>query len=140
MSPGNNQYLLMSGAGLVIAIFGYFKKARVAHLSKIGVRVDGVVFSMEQDSKINFGSQTSSTTWYPVIRFVTAEKEWVTQRYNIYAFPGKYREGDKVSVVYNPDKITEFIIDDDTGMFINYFVWIGILLIVAGIAVFILRN
>jgi len=126
--------LLIGGLGLVFTVIGYFSRSKTQKIMKSGVRVEGVVFSTERD--IELGSQGSITSSvYPIIRFVTAEKEWVTQKYNITSFP-RYEEGDKVTVIYNPENITEFILDDFSTKAVGYFFWLGILAIAIAAGLF----
>jgi hypothetical protein len=108
-----NRDLIIAGAGLAFTILGYVNRQKIGRLAKSGVKVEGVVFSVDAEVDVNFGSQYSGSSRYPTIRFVTAEKEWVTQKYNVTTFPG-YKAGDKVTVIYNPENITEFILDDNS--------------------------
>jgi len=126
-----NRDLIIGGIGLTFTIVGYVNRQKIGRLTKSGVKVEGVVFAMEPEAEVNIGigdQYTSGSSRYPTIRYVTTEKEWVTQKYNVTAFPG-YKVGDKVSVIYNPEKITEFILDDKSTKMISYFFWLGILMI-----------
>jgi len=55
------------------------------------------------------GKNIDSNTNYPVIRFVTTEKEWIIEEYSISTLPGFLKKGQKITVVYNPDNPREFI-------------------------------
>jgi hypothetical protein len=43
--------------------------------------------------------------YYPVVRFLTDKKEWITQQLNIGQTP-PMKEGTKVEVIYDPDEPT----------------------------------
>lgn len=134
-----NRDLLIGGIGLAFTIIGYINRQKVGRLAKSGVKVEGVVFSVESEVDVNIGSQyTNGSSRYPIIRFVTADNEWVTQKYNVSAFPG-YKAGDKVTVIYNQEKIAEFILDDTSTKIIGYFFWLGILTIAVAAGLFALQ-
>lgn len=124
---------------MAFTIIGYINRQKVGRLAKSGVKVEGVVFSVESEVDVNIGSQyTNGSSRYPIIRFVTADNEWVTQKYNVSAFPG-YKAGDKVTVIYNQEKIAEFILDDTSTKIIGYFFWLGILTIAVAAGLFALQ-
>jgi hypothetical protein len=139
MMTNENRDLLIGGIGLAFTIIGYINRQKVGRLAKSGVKVEGVVFSVESEVDVNIGSQyTNGSSRYPIIRFVTADNEWVTQKYNVSAFPG-YKAGDKVTVIYNQEKIAEFILDDTSTKIIGYFFWLGILTIAVAAGLFALQ-
>ena len=139
MITNEERDLIIAGIGLAFTAVGYVNRQKIGRLAKSGVKVEGVVFSVETEAEVNIGSQyTTGSSRYPTIRFVTAEKEWVTRKYNVSAFPG-YKEGDKVTVIYNPEKITEFILDDTSTKVMGYFFWLGILLIALACGLFALQ-
>lgn len=106
-------------------------------LLKTGVRVEGIVFRIEYERSID----NKGGTYYPVIRFVTAEKEWVTEQYGIGSSPSAYNEGDKVNVVYDTADIKHFIIDNwQTKLLGPALVIIGVLLIIGVIIYYILHQ
>jgi len=70
---------------------------------KTGREAEGVIFDFVQNN--NMQNQAK----YPIIRFITSEKEWITEAYNI-AVPGFFKKGQKVIIVYNPDNPKEFIV------------------------------
>jgi len=73
-------------------------------IAKNGTQTEGVVFDIVASNNIN------SQAKYPLIRFVTAKKEWITEQYNISTLPGLFKKGQKVIVVYNPDNPKEFFV------------------------------
>lgn len=80
-------------------------------LQSEGTQAEGVVFEVNYVSDIAVDTSTGSMgMYYPVIRFLTKENEWITRQYNIGRYPSAYREGDKVVVFYDPDDPTSFII------------------------------
>jgi len=139
MITNENRDLIIAGVGLAFTILGYVNRQKIGRLAKSGIKVEGVVFSVETEVDVNVGSQyTNVSSRYPIIRFVAAEKEWVTEKYNVTAFPG-YKAGDKVTVIYNPENITEFMLDDTSTKMIGYFFWLGILMIAIGAGLFALQ-
>jgi len=99
MMTNENPDLIIAGVGLALTIIGQVNRQKVGTLAKSGVKVEGVVFSVEPEVDVNSGSQYAiGSSPYPTIRFVTADNEWVMQKYNESAFPG-YKAGDKVAVI-----------------------------------------
>lgn len=136
-----NASFLTAGLGLVFTLVGYFKGKEIKKIKESGIKAEGVVFSLEfENSSFNNGSDYDTSRspgmYYPVIRYVTAEKEWVTEKYNIGSYPSKYQEGDKVPVIYDPENIKEFIIDNNSVNIIQHAFWFGIGLIAVGAVLF----
>ena len=52
------------------------------------------------------------------VRFTTQTKQWITADLNtngIFLFPGQFKEGQSVSVVYDPANPTDFTLDNLRG-------------------------
>ncbi|WP_183573219.1 DUF3592 domain-containing protein [Mucilaginibacter sp. X5P1] len=65
--------------------------------------------------------------YHPVIRYVTKQKDWITEEYDIGNYPCLYNEGDKVTVIYDPIDNKKFIINDKSTKYIGpFFIVIGI--------------
>ena len=71
-------YLFMLVIGVAFTYVGIFQQRKRRKLLGKGTKVDGVVFNL-----IEGGSTKNSSVYYPVVRFPTAEGEWVTQKYDI---------------------------------------------------------
>lgn len=68
-----------------------------------GIETDGIIYGF--DSSEIYDSSAS----YPVIRFLTREKVWITEKADI-ALPRFFlKEGQKVTVIYNAENPKEFI-------------------------------
>ena len=130
-------YLIVIGIGLVATIVGYKKKKEIKRLRQSGVKVDGVVFKLEYEA---FSPSSNDYLYYPVVRYLTVEKEWVTEKYMFGSYPSKYNEGDTVPIIYNRENIKEFIIDDNSSKLIGYLLWFGPAIIAVDIIVFIIKN
>jgi hypothetical protein len=79
-------------------------RLRAKKIAKNGTQTEGMVFDVVESSNIN------SRAKYPIIRFVTSKKEWITEQYNISTLPGLFKKGQQVIVVYNPDNPKEFFV------------------------------
>ncbi|WP_419698852.1 DUF3592 domain-containing protein [Mucilaginibacter sp. NFX135] len=128
--------LLASGAFLVVLGIGKLNERR--KLLKTGAKVDGVVFSVEEEWGVG---TRRSRLYYPVIRYVTIEKEWVTKRYEVGTYPPAYNEGDHVTVIYDLADIEHYIIDNITTKLLGpVFIILGILLMLGVGAYYILNQ
>lgn len=121
--------LLLLAGGAFLTVWGIGKLNERSKLLKNGFKVDGVVFSLEEEWGIGL---KRSKLYYPVIRFVTIEKEWVTKRYGIGTYPSAYTEGDKVIVIYDKADNEHFILDNTVTKLLGPLcIIIGILLMLS---------
>jgi len=125
----SNQFideLIVLLIGIIFLIIGFFKRRQRKYFFQKGIKTEGVVLRIE---KRHDGLQNDDVLYYPVVRYVTKEKDWITEKYSIGLYSFAYKEGDKVSVFYQPDEPIKFIIDDTSTSLI------GPLLIIMGIGV-----
>jgi hypothetical protein len=128
MNATIDELLLLAG-GAFLVVLGVGKLNERRKLLKTGAKVEGVVFSMEEEWGVG---RERSKLYYPVIRYVTIEKEWVTKRYEIGTSPPAYNEGDRVTVIYDKVDNEHFIIDNITTKLLGpVCIIIGVLLIIA---------
>ena len=114
MNVNYDELILLTG-GAFLAVWGFAKMNERSKLRANGVKVEGVVFDMERDPALTISIGTdsgSNRSYYPIVRFVTADKEWVTQKYDIGSYPAAYDIGDKVNIIYDTGDPKHFIIDD----------------------------
>jgi hypothetical protein len=94
--------LIFIAMGLALLYVAFNLRKNTKKIAINGIETEGVVFDLIQ-------SDTSeSNARYPLIRFVTAEKVWITERYNISTVAGIFKKGQKVTVVYNSDDPSKF--------------------------------
>lgn len=118
-------YLFMLVIGVAFTYAGILQKRKRAGLLGKGIKAEGEV------SELVFGGATkNSSVYYPVIRFLTLEKEWVTQKYDIGGSSNAYHLGDKVKVIYDPENPLNFTIDDTRAKVVGpLFAVIGIVIL-----------
>jgi hypothetical protein len=97
-------------------------------ISREGIKTEGVIFDIEQESGAN-----NSSNNYPIVRFLTNQNIWITKRSKIGFIPGLYKKGKKVLVIYKEDNPEVFYIKDSLTFIIP------ILMISAG-AIFIIIS
>lgn len=100
----NIDIIIAVGIGLSLLLFGIYFRKKISKINKNGIEVEGIVFDTVQSDSMR------SSANYPIIRFVTLEKEWITEEYNISTIPGVLKEGQKVKVIYNSNNPKEFYI------------------------------
>ena len=97
--------LLLVGVFCLIAYFEYQKRRK--GIIENGIEVDGIVFDFTDDnSGVSFNSSDSNIAT-PVIRFVTKEGLWITEKGDWSAT--WLKQGDKVKVIYKANNPKEFI-------------------------------
>ena len=113
------EYIVILFLGIVmvvIALHLYHKRNRI---KKNGLKTEGVVYEL-------FNNPSSSiNTRNPVIRFLTMDQQWITEASDIGMFPGFYKKGQKVSVVYDRENPKQFIIDSKINSLIVYVILIA---------------
>ncbi|MES2108167.1 MAG: DUF3592 domain-containing protein [Bacteroidota bacterium] len=107
----NYDELIMLPGGAFLAVWGFAKMNERTKLLANGVKVEGIVFELYTELVYNRESEPGKMN-YPIIRFVTTEKEWASKTYKMGSNPPAYEVGDKVKVVYDTADIEHFIIDD----------------------------
>ena len=96
--PINIIYFLLGGA---ISVFSFFKfREKRKRIIDNGIEVEGIIYEFDG---ISINDQTS----YPLIRFVTKEGLWITEKGDWTST--SLKEGVKVTVVYNSNDPKEFI-------------------------------
>jgi hypothetical protein len=96
--------ILIIVIGIALLYVAYKFRLNIQKIAKNGIETEAVVFDIV--SRNNIFTQTS----YPVIRFVTTKKEWITEEYSIGTTPSFLKKGQKITVVYSPDNPKEFIV------------------------------
>ncbi|SDD48110.1 Protein of unknown function [Mucilaginibacter pineti] len=136
MNVNYDELILLTG-GAFLAVLGAGKFNERRKLIKTGVKVNGVVFRIEESTD----DETNSSMYYPVIRYLTEDKEWITETYKLGSRPSVYKEGDSVSVIYDPANYKHFIIDNTFTKFLAPVLFIiGVLLIASVIIYYVLHQ
>jgi hypothetical protein len=128
--------LILLAVGAFLTIWGMAKMNERRKLLKTGIRVQGVVFRLDES-----WDSEGRTLYHPVIRFVTLEQEWITKKLEIGTRPSLYREGEDVKVIYDPTDNERFIIDNLSGKITGLLIAVaGILIIISLIIYYILHQ
>jgi hypothetical protein len=98
-------FLLCLGAGVTYA--GIAQKRKTTKLLKNGIKAEGEVLEL-----VPTGVARNSNFYKPVIRFETLAKESITHKSDIGVSYSVYKVGDKLTVIYEQDNPTDFMIDD----------------------------
>lgn len=107
--------------------FWYLKKK----IRKNGIETDGVIFEIHRP--VSRGDRYRSPS-YPVVRFVTRNKQWITAESKIGVPMGAYKPGKKVKVIYEESRPERFFIDDTVTRLVPWIlVTFATVLIITGI-------
>jgi type II secretory pathway pseudopilin PulG len=119
--------------GLAALLFGMVRSSEKRRLLNEGIRVDGVILQL-----INDGNSTSPT-YFPVVKFKTEQNDWVTERYKIGGNKYLYKEGDAVRVIYDPLNPGRFLLDDTRSKALSpVLIYGGVALILVSIGLLVL--
>ncbi|AYL94999.1 DUF3592 domain-containing protein [Mucilaginibacter celer] len=118
--------LITGVIGAAVTIMGAILRDRRLRLLKTGIKVEGTVFSIEYEPY----SRGNGGQYYPVIRYVTNTGEWITKKHTLGSNPSAFTEGESVTVFYDPEKPSTFILNDKLSKIVPWGVLIlGIVLI-----------
>ncbi|MEN0053451.1 MAG: DUF3592 domain-containing protein [Mucilaginibacter sp.] len=127
-----NEWITLT-IGLFIIVWGIGKINERRKLLRTGIRVEGVVFKLEK--RIG-GGKNRMPIYYPVIRYVTQDKEWITKEYGSGTNPSVYKEGDMVKIIYDPADNGHFIIDGFLNRVSGFVLLAAGVLAIAGVIVY----
>jgi hypothetical protein len=85
---------------LALLAIGIFQARTIARLEANGLRAPGVVVRLHREWS---SGSDSHSTYYPVVRFQTAQNLTVEFKDSVGTNPPSHRVGDKVTVLYGPD-------------------------------------
>jgi len=91
---------------LVLAVVHYF---RLRRLSEKGNKTFAIIIDL-----IRSAQAQGLDTYFPVLEYKTMSGEVITKKSYVGNKKGQQKIGDRVAIVYNPDKPEEFLLD--TGM------------------------
>ena len=117
--------LFAIGIGFLYGSFSY--KEKLERLSKTGEIVEGIIFDFAANTS------TNSEMHYPIVRFVTKKGYWITLKSDVGFNDGYYKQGDAVTVTYNPNRPEEFTILSTSSPLPTLFTVIGIGMLLGGI-------
>lgn len=113
--------------GLVIIAVGIFLIINGKNLEKRCTEsAEGTVVEIVVDSQTD-SDGTPSTTYYPIIEYKVGE-QIVSKQSSTGSGSSDYKIGEKVEILYNPNKAEEYIIKGDKSSNV-----LGIVFIVVGI-------
>lgn len=121
--------------GTALLLYSLFYQFKSDDLLKTGILAEGTVFAIDEINTIeNHKKHYQDVT----IRFLTADNEWITAKYNTdlqISYPGQYFSGETVSIKYNPENPQDFIIlSKQSHTFAKlFFAIIGVVLMIYGI-------
>ncbi|HEV2547364.1 MAG TPA: DUF3592 domain-containing protein [Stellaceae bacterium] len=126
---------------IILAALAVWQSMHLAHLESTGVRAPGQVVRLHEEWRSG-SSGGGHYTYYPIVRFRTAENETIEFRDSIGSNPPSYRSGDKVTVLYLADAPHGNAMID-RGSFWNWAIPGGIFvaaLVLAGVFITMLRG
>jgi hypothetical protein len=139
LSEKNYAEILGALAGLYCLVYGNGFRSKYQMLLKRGIRVKGEVIEIK--AKTNWSSVDGfSTTYYPVIRYVTNHGPIVGKYDLISSNPSVYEQWEAVSVIYDPFNDKNFIIENTSSNISGPLLMvIGFAVIVAALVFYILE-
>lgn len=119
--------------GLVFVGVGIFMYSNNQRLAKVcTVETEAVVVDMKEE--LQSDSDVTGYIYYPIVEYRAGDEKIETTMSMGSSTPA-YRIGERIDILYNPDKVTEFIVKDDKSSNILSYILIGagILVTVLGV-------
>ena len=115
---------------IAVGAFLYFNNQRLTKVCT--VETTAIVVDMKEDYQIDEG--VTRYTYYPIIEY-SVDGRKMEQTMSSGSSTPAYRIGETITILYNPDKTTEFIVKGDktSNILSIVFMALGGLLIVLGI-------
>jgi hypothetical protein len=111
---GQYQPYIILAIGIILIIVSLFYKSKVKTLEKTGERCEGIIFKLGYSNSFGADMTSSNVKDKITVRFVTKNKEWITQDLHsdfMISYTAQYKEGDRVNVIYNPENPSEFMVE-----------------------------
>ncbi|WP_420317009.1 DUF3592 domain-containing protein [Ekhidna sp.] len=96
---------LISGGTIILGVY-WWRKGN--HLILNGKKVDALVYANRHQYH---PTNNKIGLYFPVVRFLTEEKEWITKKLEIGYNP-PLEEGSKIKIIYDPDNPEYLQIDN----------------------------
>ncbi len=109
--------LILLGATFLVTAF--FSKSKHLGLEQTGEVVEGIIFECEEVTFDSGNRSIHSNKPSATVRFVTKTKEWITEPItwdNIsVSYTGQFKEGQKVTIIYDPKNPKDFIVKQNVS-------------------------
>lgn len=130
------QVIILIIVSLVVILVAIINLGKYKKIAATGIQAEGIIFDIESSTTTN-----NTAVTYPIVRFLTEQNEWITQKASVSLVPGSYKKGQPVTVVYLKDKPTEFFIKSNwTNTVLAIMIIIGLALLAYGVYLLINNN
>jgi Protein of unknown function (DUF3592) len=119
-------YLFMLCIGSAAVYAGISQRRKTTKLLKNGIKAEGEVIEL-----VSGGSTKNTNFYYPVIQFETLAKESITHKYDVGGSSNVYPVGDKLTVIYEQENPSIFMIDDKRSKLAGTFFTVAGIIVLA---------
>lgn len=126
--------IILSAVSAVLIILGVYFWQKNDYLLSNGKKAKGIIFKNVKESSV---SDRGNAHYYPVVRFLTEKKEWITEKL-LVGYSHAMKEGTEVDVLYDPDEPNNVVLDSTFQLVVlpRLLVALGILGFLTGILEF----
>jgi hypothetical protein len=135
---GQYQPYIILAFGIILIIVALFYQSKTKLLETMGERCEGIIFQLDYGNSLGSDGPSSFKDKITV-RFVTKNKEWITQDLHtdfVLAYTGQYKEGDKVVVIYNPENPSDFMVETKQSQTMGKLVFLFVGLVFVGVGIY----
>ena len=136
---GQYQPYIVLAFGIVLMLVSLFYQSKPKLMEKTGERCEGIIFQLGYSNSLGPDMTGSNLKDKVTVRFVTKNKEWITQDLHsdfMTFYTGQYKEGDKVVVIYNPENPSEFMAETKQSPRTARLVFVFAGLVLVGIGIY----
>jgi len=127
------EQILLGLMGLLAIFISLVKTTASEKLKATGVKTEGIIFELDS-SRLTYNENGVKDKI--TVRFTTTDKQWITETLKAdfsIAYTGQYKVGEKVTVIYEEDNPSNFILETKQSFFIarllSFFVGLVLLMI-----------
>lgn len=103
-------YGILTVGGIITTYIGWAKLNQAGEKSDDMEEEEGIVFDIERTLMRGSTDNNMSKSDKLIIRFVTKDMQWITEKLEDGYIPGTFKKGEKLKIRYNKNNPTDFII------------------------------
>jgi hypothetical protein len=108
--------IIALAVSVICICWAFYRRNQRMRLVQTGIVVDGEVVRIKRITSRDADTNRDTYTYKPVIKYLTNDNRWITEE-SVYAtYPCPYKAGDKIKVVYDPDNVENFTLNDGVAV------------------------
>jgi hypothetical protein len=115
--------IIALAVAVICISWGFYRRNQRIRLVEKGIVVDGEVVHIKKIASNDADTNRIDYTFKPVIKYLTKDNQWITKDSIYSTNPCPYKVGDKLKVVYDPDKVEDFTLNDGVAVSVEIIIF-----------------